>query len=222
MFISCWSAKGGAGTTVTAASLALVVASREPTLLVDLAGDLPTVLGLPEPEGPGVVQWLDAGAAVAPDALARLEIDVVSGLTLLPRGSGELDHTERAELFAALLGAERRPVVIDCGCLGGPLIESTDVGIRRQLAMSSSRSLLVTRSCYLALRRAVAVGITASGVVLIEEPGRSLRVDDIEQVLGIPVVSSVPWESGIARAVDAGLLANRLPRQLSRALASAA
>jgi len=222
MFISCWSAKGGAGTTVTTASLALVLASREPTLLVDLAGDLPTVLGVPEPEGQGLVQWLEAGAAVAPDALARLEVDVVSQLTLLPRGSGELDHPERAELLAALLGAERRPVVIDCGCLGGPLAGSADVGIRRQLAVSSSRSLLVTRSCYLALRRAVGVGMNASGVVLIEEPGRALRSEDIEQVLGIPVVTSVPWESGIARAVDAGLLANRLPRQLSRALASAA
>ena len=52
MITICWAAKGGSGTTVVAATRALT--TPHPTLLVDLAGDLPTTLGLTHPDGPGV------------------------------------------------------------------------------------------------------------------------------------------------------------------------
>ncbi len=90
MLVSCWSAKGGSGTTVVAAALAAVHARRNPhgALLVDTGGDLPLALGLPELDGPGLTEWLAAGAAVPADALARLEVPVRPGLGLLPRGAG--------------------------------------------------------------------------------------------------------------------------------------
>nr|MBA2279690.1 hypothetical protein [Acidimicrobiia bacterium] len=48
MLISCWSTKGGSGTTVVAAALALVFArTTGDALLADLAGDQPAALGLP-------------------------------------------------------------------------------------------------------------------------------------------------------------------------------
>ncbi len=70
MVTACWSLKGGSGTTVVAAGLALSIQRRigRPVLLVDLAGDLPAALGLPEPTGPGVAEWLAAGPAVPPEA----------------------------------------------------------------------------------------------------------------------------------------------------------
>lgn len=91
MLVACWSAKGGSGTTVVAAALAIVLARRSPAgaLLVDLDGDLPAALGLPEPVRPGVAEWLAAGAEVPPDGLRRLEIDVpaASGsVRLVPAG----------------------------------------------------------------------------------------------------------------------------------------
>jgi len=53
----CWSLKGGSGTTVVAAGLALAVARRGGRpLLIDLAGDLPAVLGV-EGAGPGITGW---------------------------------------------------------------------------------------------------------------------------------------------------------------------
>ena len=52
----CWAAKGGSGTTVVAATIAL--ACPTDSLLVDLDGELPAVLGLPEPAGQGVADWL--------------------------------------------------------------------------------------------------------------------------------------------------------------------
>jgi hypothetical protein len=51
MFL-CWSAKGGSGTTVVSAALSLVLSHRRPALLVDLAGDAPAALGMPNPLAP--------------------------------------------------------------------------------------------------------------------------------------------------------------------------
>jgi hypothetical protein len=84
------------------------------------------------------------------------------------------------------------------------------------------RTLLVTRACYLALRRAVATPWRPDGVVLVAEPGRALRVPDIERAVGVPVVATVSHDPAVARAVDAGLLAARLPRLLQRELRGAA
>ena len=232
MLIACWSPKGGSGTTVVSAALALVVAASEgPTLLADLAGDVPAVLGLPDPPGPGLTHWLGAGDDVPDDALARLEVEVAPGLRLLPSGlppgghddpapgraapeDGAGRRADRAQALAAALAAERRPVVADCGRAAS--------GAALAVAAGASLSLLVLRPCYLALRRALAAPISASGVVLVTEEGRSLSRRDVEQVLGVPVRAEVAHEPAVARAVDAGLLAARVPRGLERALRRAA
>jgi hypothetical protein len=75
------------------------------------------------------------------------------------------------------------------------------------------------RGCYLALRRAVGSGALAAtaGAVLVEEPGRSLSRREIADVLGVPVVARVPFREQVFRAVDAGVLAARLPDSLARA-----
>ena len=72
MVIACWSVKGGSGTSVVAASLALILAERSQppgALLVDLAGDAAAVLGLAEP-ATGVREWLAAGDTAPADSLA--------------------------------------------------------------------------------------------------------------------------------------------------------
>ena len=215
--ICCWSAKGGVGTTVVAASLALVLAERSPTgvLLVDLAGDLPAALGLSDPTGPGVAGWLAAGHDVLADALGRLAVPVLPALDLLPHGDGPITEAGRVELLAALLAADDRTVVVDAGLV-------TPDAPAVPLAAGAPTSLLVTRPCYLALRRAVAAPLRPSGVVVVGEPGRALDHRDVEGVLGVPVVAEVSVDPAVARAVDAGLLAARLPRGVRRALEHAA
>jgi hypothetical protein len=215
MLFACWSSKGGAGTTVVAAALALVLAERSHggALVADLAGDLPAVLGAADADGPGLAGWLAAGPEVPVDALARLERQVAPGLGLLDRGDGSLDAGQ-AEILAALLAAEPRPVVVDCG--------TAPVGAGAIVAAAADRSLLVTRPCFLALRRAVAGALRPSGVVLVVEPGRSLDRRDVEERIGAPVVASVEVDPAVARAVDAGVLALRLPRGLARELRHAA
>src|SRR3954447_24799627 len=59
MLVACWSVKGGSGTTVVSAALALAVAATgHDALLVDMGGDVPAALGVPEPAGPGLADWL--------------------------------------------------------------------------------------------------------------------------------------------------------------------
>jgi hypothetical protein len=224
MFVSCWSVKGGSGTTVVAVALALVQARSAPhgVLMVDLAGDVPAVLGMPEPTGPGVAEWLAAGPDVPPDGWARLEQAASQEVSVVPRGSGPLASLERAETLAGILAADHRPVVVDCGVLAGPDRGGGGPGgsgeVERLLAAQATHSLLVTRPCYLALRRAVAAPLHPSGILFVNEPGRSLDRRDVGSIVGAPVLAEVMHDPGVARAVDAGLLAGRLPRGLVRAL----
>ncbi len=204
----CWSAKGGSGTTVVAAALAL--AGRAESLLVDLDGELPAVLGLPEPGGQGIADWLASDAA-AP-AIADLAIAVDRTTSLVPRGTAGVDFASaRWPDLLSWLDAHGH-VVIDAGRRPPP----------NELVPPGVRSLLVTRGCYLALRRAVASAARPHGVVLVAEPGRSLRRRDVEQSIGAPVVATVTLDPAVARAVDAGLLNAYLPRALRRELRGAA
>jgi MinD-like ATPase involved in chromosome partitioning or flagellar assembly len=207
MHTICWSAKGGNGTTVTACALALVSARTGPTVLVDLVGDIPAALGLAEPSGPGIGDWLAATKAT-PDALWRLTIDAGDHLRVLPAGTPPvLGHGAWQRLIDACATSDAM-VVVDAGSTVPPVAAHRSAGA----------SLLVTRPCYLALRRAVRCTGLASGVVVVGEPGRALTAVDVERALGAPVVAEVPWDPAIARAVDAGLLATRLPQSLARPL----
>ena len=58
------------------------------------------------------------------------------------------------------------------------------------------------------------------GVVLVEEPGRSLTAADVARAVGAPVVARIDVDPAIARAVDAGLLAARLPAAMVKSLQS--
>lgn len=223
MVVCCWSVQGGVGTTVVAAGLALAAARSGPVgevLLVDLAGDLPCTLGLPEPGGPGLSEWLGAGPGLPPDALARLEVAVAPGVRLLPRGGAALQGV-RGDLVAAVLAGDPRRVVVDAGRLdpaGEPLAEAHPA---RVLAAQAERSLVVARACVVGFRRLLDPPVRPSGLVVLRDPGRSLGAADAAAATGLPVVAELAVDPAVARAVDAGLLAARLPRSFVGALADA-
>jgi hypothetical protein len=212
VLVACWSVKGDSGSTVVAAALAVLAARAGPgeVLLVDLAGDAPAALGVSEPSGPGLGDWLAAQDDVGPDALARLEIAIAPALTVLPWGSDAGLRPGRAEALVSALGRDDRTVVVDAG------MARVSPGL--DLASGATESLLVLRPCYLALRRAVAAPVRPSAVVLVREAGRALTRRDVEEVLGVPVRAEVDVDPAVARAVDAGLLAGRLPRSLAHSL----
>lgn len=207
MLTICYAAKGGSGTTVAVASIGLSAAG--PTLLVDLAGDLPAVLGAADPDGPGVLDWMRSGAS--PDRLRVLERAVTGDVALLHRGGGGAVPTERWQQLAAWLATDGRAVVVDAG-----------TGVPPAALSSAGRTLLVTRSCYLALRSAARLPVRPDGVVLIREPGRSLGASQVSAAVGAPVVTTVLLDPAVARSVDAGLLAARLPSGVRRTLRSVA
>jgi hypothetical protein len=172
------------------------------------------VLGLSEPPSPGVADWLASPTADGA-ALMRLAVPANHSLDVLPLGDGTSLHTtlpDRWSALASAIGCLDQRVVVDAGvgCPPAPLIQR------------ARASLLVTRSCYLSLRRVVASGTVPTGIVLLSEPGRALSATDIEQAVGAPVVAQVPYDPAISRAVDAGLLAARLPSSLSHSLRRAA
>ncbi|MDJ0770983.1 MAG: hypothetical protein QNJ12_19480 [Ilumatobacter sp.] len=208
MITVCWAAKGGSGTTVVAASLAL--AADRPTLLVDLAGDLPMTLGIPEPDSPGVHDWLRSEAST--DRLTALESRLSDQLSLLPAGHG--GGAGRWSELAEHLRREVRHVVVDAGTNPPPPTA--------HIASIADHDWLVTRPCYLALTAAVRRGHRPSGVVVIEEPGRALRAADIEAAIGAPIAATLLLDPAIARAVDSGLLVTRIPRGAQRRLRQAA
>jgi hypothetical protein len=224
VLIALWSAKGGSGTSVLTAACAVVLArgARDDdghgrgVRIADLAGDQPANFGLGADPALGLVDWLGAGPEAPTDALDRLLVEVAPGIGLLPRGGEDRSATvapplgEAGAALAVALGGGPVTTLVDCGTASDPasraLVEVADV------------SVVVLRACYLALRRAVhepALSSTAAAV-LVEEPGRTLSANDVSDVFDLPVVARVPVKSVIARAVDAGVLASRLPEPLAR------
>jgi hypothetical protein len=211
--IVCWSLKGGSGTTVVSAALALTLAQRNTATvrIVDLAGDIPSALGIAEPSGEGVTNWLQQQRF----AIQSLQIPVTARVSLIPRGDGPLMHhdltTEHCNTLATELDTSNELTVVDAGS-----------GHIPQLVNNATTSLLVIRPCYLALRKAAHLAVKPHGIVLINEPGRSLGKRDVESVVGAPVLVELPLDPTIARCVDAGLLASRIPTLLSQHLAHVA
>lgn len=218
MLLALWSPKGGSGTSVLAAASALLLArDAEGARLADLAGDQPAIFGLASDPETGLADWLAAGPEAPAEALERLAVAAAPGVALLPRGSLErpLAPVPAAEAGAALAVALRDgpvPTVVDAGT---PIGAAT-----RAVVEVADVSVVVLRGCYLALRRAVRSPLLerASGVVLIEEAGRSLGPAEVRDVLDRPVLARVPVRGSIARAVDAGVLPGRLPEPLGRSV----
>lgn len=222
MLIALWSATGGSGTSVFTTACALVLArqARDPgrsggVRVADLAGDLPAIFGLGRDPDLGLADWLAAGPEAPTEALDRLLTEVAPGVALLPRGgAAEPPGAVAPEAGAALavaLAQGPSPVLVDCGTAREPasraVVEVADV------------SVVVLRSCYLSLRRAVHSPLLrhAAGVVLLDEPERSLGARAIGDVLDLPVMARVAAKHRVARAVDAGVLSTRLPDCLARA-----
>lgn len=199
--VVCWGAKGGVGTTVTVAALALV--SDPPVLAVDLAGDLSVAFGLADPTGPGLAEWFDSCAAA--EALDDLARPVVDGVRVVPRGGRAIPHEhERWDELTGFLRDRAGTTVVDAGRTAP-----------RPLRRASDHAVLVTRPCALALHRDPG---EPDGVVVVAEAGRALLPADAARAVGVPLAAVVQLDPEVALAVDTGRLATHLPRHLRRTL----
>ncbi|MCU1459436.1 MAG: ATPase involved in chromosome partitioning [Actinomycetia bacterium] len=209
MLLALWSPKGGSGTSVLAAACAVAL-TRAPIpggcRLADLDGDQPAIFGLPKDPTTGLADWIALAPHVPSDALERLAVDVAPGISLLPRGGVDAARHAAADAGAALAVALRDGEVPTVADVGRPSTPSA-----HGLVEVADHSVVVVRGCYLALRRAVQSELLerASGVVLVEEPGRSLGAREVADVLGRPMLARIPVRAATARSVDAGVLAAR-------------
>ncbi len=204
------SPKGGSGTSVVAASLAIVSSSSCPTLLVDLAGDQAAIMGLPEPPV-GLNDWANG---MTHREFNEILITCKDNLQLAPSGSSAVEifsTSAWANLARELMQRESNGfnIIIDFGRVELPLAF-------QKLACTH---YMVTRPCYLSLRRAVNTEQKFSGVIVVQEHGRVLTTSDVESVMKLKCVAEIPNSSDISRRVDSGLLKSRLPSPLQSALA---
>ncbi len=201
MLVSFWSPKGGVGTSVFTAACALVLARTTEVRLADFGGDQPAVLGLASEPAPGLGEWLDAGAATPADALDRLAVDTGRGLSLLPLGrrSPRTATPEAGAALGVVLAQDERVTIAD--------VATADSESLRAIVEVSDVSIVVTRDCYLALRRAARAPLVqrAAGVVVGQEGARGLHHRVVTDVLQLPLLDVVPWHAHVARALDSGV-----------------
>lgn len=197
MLIVCQSPKGGSGCTVTAATLALLLATRHRGggHVLDLGGDLAATLGIPEPADD---QPRDVNSALQLHTCSHRDRN----------GTTTADWDRTVSLAASLSG----PVVVDAG---------TAI-LDERIVSAADTVVTVVRPCYLALRRATTrttATRASDAVIVVNEPNRALGPKDIETVLHVPVRAIVPFDASISRSVDAGLLAHRIPKVAEESLA---
>jgi hypothetical protein len=209
VFVIVSSVKGGVGTSVTGAALALLLGqdSSHPTYLVDLGGgDQPDILGVPAITD-GLIHWL-----MSPDRrLADVAVAVTSNLRLVAPGEGSLplDPSWMAPLALALDDLRSNShVVIDAGQLD----------TSAHLDPLADRRLMVMRPCYIGLRHAVSAGNRWNGLVIVRPPDRVLTTRDVVNVCDLPLAAEIDMTPDVSRAVDAGVLRTRLPQVLARSL----
>lgn len=206
MFIIFTSPKNGNGVTVTAASYALLSASRgTKTVVLDMCGDQPATLGQPEPQGAGLNDWLsEASSATLTDLLAHGR-EATNNLLVVHRGSQFIDGEPRWIDMVNAIADSPYLFIIDAGAgrLPHPLVEA------------AHKVITVVKPCYLTLRRATQLP-PPSSVFVVTEPGRALTVKDVGHVLNAPIEAEIPYEPAISRAVDAGLLPSRVENLLGR------
>lgn len=217
MFWSFCSSKGGVGTSVVAASFAseLATAGEDRVVLLDMCGAQPDICGVDVSGVQGVVDWLYAGEDVGAEALENLLVEISPGLYLLPRGTralpsapGQIDPDRLGELIRSV---GDMVVVADIG-----VIDMDPLSPRALLIAGSDSSVVVVRSCYLALRQLARIPVVVDGIIEVVEAGRSLRTIDVEAVAAMPVTARIRVDPTIARSVDAGLVLRRTPRALRR------
>lgn len=210
---SLWTAKSGVGCTALAVGVAATLRRHEAggVLVVDLGGDLGVAVGAAEPPA-GLTDWLASDSSV--DALVRLEAGLSSGVSLLSRGAATSWPESRDQLLIGALERDPRAVVVDVGLVSPRSLDAM-ARLRSRFAALPS-ALMVSRACYLGLRRALELPDRPQAIVLVREQGRSIDAHECASILGAPVVAQIDHDPAVARSLDRGRLLTRPPRSFVR------
>jgi pilus assembly protein CpaE len=208
--IAVFGAKGGVGTTTVAVNLAAARArTDEPVVLVDAdrrGGDVALLLGVAPART--VDDLVGSVHYAEPDLLRSLLVPAGDDLLVLPAPPAAGDLVDPDELLA-VAGALRSvgTVVVD--------VPAGDVVGAAAILEAADDILLVTSMDVPAVKR-LTVGLSEVHLVPATDPRCRLvanRVDargglatrEVERVLGVPVVATVPEDVAVTRAVNAGV-----------------
>ena len=208
MLVACWSSKGGAGTTVVAASLALLLARRDPASArcsSTWPATCPPRSAWPSPTARASPAGWRPAPTSPPTRSRRLEVPAGPGLALLPRGDGPARPTPAPRCSPR----SWRPTPGPWSSTAAPTRPAPPWPWPRRRHPLGARHPGLLPGAAPGRSRAP---LRPSEVVLVTEPGRALAPHDVEDCVGAPVVAEVAVDPAVARAVDAGLLATRLPR----------
>lgn len=187
--------KGG----VHCSTVATLTALSAPTLLIDLQGDIPAILGTYITDESTAETVLATG--VSWWAAAHAVTDTLYVMSRAERGPVPLALDVEV---AAMQVPDGMNVVVDWGM---------------HAPRGLTRRLLVTSPSYLAIRSAMPNVADVDGIVVSgRHPGSSLGASDVSHALGKPVVAEIDFDPQLARSIDAGLLVSRTPRVPERAL----
>lgn len=222
MLISIFSPKGGSGcstsTCLIAKSLAGHIPNTEVFLIDAYNGDLDSIVGVESESEYGFVQWVESANPTTTN-LDRISNNVLENLSFVKYSSVKRDiylrnveidnaDAEKFEKVATALNSEENICVVDLG---------TRVdAVSNSIIASSDLVIMVMKSCYVGLNRATAHPYIekVDAAIIIEEQGRSIGSKQISEVLKINCIIEIDARRDFARAVDAGVLVVRTPKNM--------
>lgn len=194
MFTVLYSVKGGQGCTTVAAGLAM---QSTPCVLLDPTGDQGQVFDVDAEAGsPGLADVLAGrhGEDLAA-ALRSVAVTARDRLSLVGPGGSPLDAVPAgrwADLADALRGDEGE-WLLDAG--NGPAA---------RVAGGADRSVLVTGTSLLAIRRLVSQELPPSVAIIIDQPDHYFPGEKVKEIFHVPAIV-LPFDEVAGAAIDAGL-----------------
>lgn len=155
--------------------------------------------------------------SVAAPTLINADADHDDLLAVLGIGTSPIDVASGTEVAPNLFWRASG----DVPCRDQVIDHGTDLSRAADLPVIGAVRLLVTRPCYIAFRRFYRSFVGAShfdGIVLLGEPGRALGAHEASDVLDLPVLTTIPVDATIARAIDAGVLRSTQPALLQHGI----
>lgn len=222
MLVSIFSPKGGSGTSTNACLLAKSFSRHMPSMPIVLIdafnGDLDSIVGIDPESEYGFAQWLESANPNIHN-LEKISNSVFENLTFVSNSSVKHDRfssqtnsvedkAERYEKITSALSDDASVCIVDLGtrvdALSSVIVAASDLVV------------MAIKSCYVSLNRATAHPYReyADACIFIEEQGRSINSKQVSEVLKINCIIELDARRDFARAIDAGVLLFRTPKNM--------
>lgn len=207
-----WSLKGGQGTSVTAAIIALRHQfHHDSVLIIDFGGDIAPILGQRVESQVGLIDWFLSQSG--PEALDQLVTPLLPQLSLLYSGTGvpareATPFEDRWATLEAWLNHDGRVTIVDLGTLPGQPGQLGSLWVQLTTwLLQQYHTTLVTRPEYLSLRRYFEHDTIVDSLAILQTSTELLSAEDVADLCDRPVHFHIAIDETISHAVESGTLA---------------